>query len=116
MCFINSSSSKSGIKEPKKPRSSARARREGGIRLTASGCYIRKKTRDVDVVAVHASLVCCNETASRRASGQLLGFIASRMYMYDGRGLGLAQARCPSDEHCIVDDIGQVNLIAAYIA
>lgn len=84
MCLINSSlrSQESRFKKQEsknqrtqeEPRSSARGfgGRKGGIRQAASGCYIRKKARDVDAVAVHASLVCCNETASRRASGQLL--------------------------------------------
>lgn len=55
-------SQEAGIKNQRtkeEPRSSARGfgGRKGGIRQAASGCYIRKKARDVDVVAVHASLV-----------------------------------------------------------
>lgn len=69
MCLINSSlrSQESRVKKQEsknqrtqeEPRSSARGfgGRKGGIRQATSGCYIRKKARDVDVVAVHASLV-----------------------------------------------------------
>lgn len=68
VCFINSSlrSQESRVKKQEsknqrtqEPRSSARGfgGRKGGIRQAASGCYIRKKARDVDAVAVHASLV-----------------------------------------------------------
>lgn len=68
VCLINSSlrSQESRFKKQEsknqrtqEPRSSARGfgGRKGGIRQAASGCYIRKKARDVDAVAVHASLV-----------------------------------------------------------